>query len=117
MKVDELKNWSQLQSKGRGVASFKDNRNGNAWLYNPNLLKPCRFLTALSLRSGMTSDKVTMNKVVSQSNVKCRKCKACNETLAHILGQCVYTKAERIRRHDVKPLSQPRQVTLNLTWW
>jgi hypothetical protein len=100
MKADELKNWSQLQSKGRGVASFKDDRNGNAWLYNPNLLKPSRFLTALRLRGGMTSDKVTMNKVVPQANVKCRKCKACNETLAHILGQCVYTKTQRIRRHD-----------------
>ena len=48
----------------------------------------------------MTSDKVTMNKVVPQSTVKCRKCKACNETLAHILGQCIYTKTQRIRRHD-----------------
>ena len=48
----------------------------------------------------MTSDKVTMNKVVPQSNVKCRKCKTCNETQAHILGQCIYTKTQRIRRHD-----------------
>jgi hypothetical protein len=48
----------------------------------------------------MTSDKVTMNKVVPQTNVKCRKCSACNETLPHILGQCVYTKVQRIRRHD-----------------
>jgi hypothetical protein len=48
----------------------------------------------------MTSDKVTTNKVVPQSNVKCRKCRSCNETLAHVLGQCIYTKAQRIRRHD-----------------
>jgi len=48
----------------------------------------------------MTSDKVTMNKVVPKSNVKCRKCKTCNETLAHILGQCIYTKTQRIRRHN-----------------
>jgi hypothetical protein len=34
-----------------------------------------------------------MNKVVPQSNVKCR---TCNETLDHTLGQCVYTKAQRI---------------------
>ena len=100
MKTEELKAWSQLRSKGKGVASFADDRNGNAWLYNPNLLKPSRFLTALRLRGGMTSDKVTMNKLVPQSNVKCRKCRACNETLAHILGQCVYTKSQRIRRHD-----------------
>jgi len=48
----------------------------------------------------MTSDKVTMNKVVPQPDVKCRKCRTCNETLAHVLGQCVYTKVQRIRRHD-----------------
>ena len=100
MKTEELKAWGQLQIKGRGVPSFTDDRNGNAWLYNPNLLKPSRFLTALRLRGGMTSDKVTMNTVVPQSNIKCRKCRTCNETLAHILGQCVYTKSQRIRRHD-----------------
>jgi hypothetical protein len=48
----------------------------------------------------MTSDKVTKNKVVPQSNVKCRKCRSCNEKLAHVLGQCIHTKAQRIRRHD-----------------
>jgi hypothetical protein len=99
-KKDELKSWGQLQSKGRGVASFSEDRVGNAWLYNPCLLKPSRFITALKMRSGTTSDKVTMNKVVPQTNVKCRKCRVCNETLAHILGQCVYTKAQRIKRHD-----------------
>jgi hypothetical protein len=100
MKSEELKTWSQLKTKGRGVTAFIDDRYGNAWLYNPNLLKPSRFLTGLRLRGGMTSDKVTMNKVVPQTTVKCRKCRTCNETLAHILGQCVYSKAQRIRRHD-----------------
>jgi len=79
-----------LQSKGRGVASFTGERNGNAWLYNPSLLKSSRFLKELRLRVGMTSDKVTMNKVVPQSNVKCRKFKACNLTLAHIVGKCLH---------------------------
>jgi hypothetical protein len=100
MKADELQCWNQLQSKARGVTAFTDDKNGNAWVYNPNLLKPSRFLAALRLRGGMTSDKVPMNKVVPQPDVKCRKCKACNETLAHELGQCVYTKVQRIRRHD-----------------
>ena len=76
-----------------------DDRNGNVWLYNRNL-KPSHFPTALRLRGGMTSDKVSMNKVVPQLIVKCRKCRSCNETLAHVLGQCIYTKAQRIRRHD-----------------
>jgi len=48
----------------------------------------------------MTSDKVTMKKVMPQANVKCRKCRSCNETLAHVLRQCIYTKAQRIRSHD-----------------
>jgi len=48
----------------------------------------------------MTSPKVTMNKVVPQPDVKCRKCRTCNEILAHIFGQCVHTKVQRIRRHD-----------------
>jgi len=52
----------------------------------------------------MTNGKVTMNKVPPQSNVKCRKCKTCNETLAHILGQYILTKTQRIRRHDEIPV-------------
>jgi hypothetical protein len=39
MRAEELKSWSQPQSKGREVASFIGDRKGNAWLYNPNLLK------------------------------------------------------------------------------
>jgi predicted transcriptional regulator len=99
-KVDEINKWAQLKSKGKAVTSFKDDRIGNAWLYKPSLLKPSRFVTALRMRSATTSDKVTMSKVVPQTNLKCRKCKLCNETLAHILGQCIYTKTQRIRRHD-----------------
>jgi hypothetical protein len=52
------------------------------------------------MRGGVTSDKITMSKVTPQIKVKCRKCKTCNESLAHILGQCVYTKTQRIRLHD-----------------
>ena len=37
MRTEELKSWSQPQSKGRGVASFTGDRNGYVWLYNPNL--------------------------------------------------------------------------------
>jgi hypothetical protein len=43
----------------------------------------------------MTPDRITMHKVVPQATVKCRKCRTNNETLAHILGQCIHTK-----RHD-----------------
>jgi predicted transcriptional regulator len=49
-KTEELKNWCDLRAKGRGVAEFKDERYGNAWLYHSELLKPSRYLTALRLR-------------------------------------------------------------------
>jgi hypothetical protein len=41
-----------------------------------------------------------MNKITPQATIQCRKCKICKETLAHILGQCIYTKAQRIKRHN-----------------
>jgi hypothetical protein len=80
LKADEIKAWSELKSRDRGVTSFVDDRYGNDWLYNTTLLKSSRFLTALRVRGGMTSDKVTINKVTPQASVKCRKCKARNET-------------------------------------
>jgi hypothetical protein len=99
-KALELKQWSQLPSKGRGVDAFADDRFGNCWLYNPTLLKPSRFITALRMRGGTTSDRVTLNKAIPQATQKCRKCKDCVETLAHILGQCTHTKKRRIGRHN-----------------
>jgi hypothetical protein len=52
------------------------------------------------MRSCTTSDRVSLNKAIPQATIKCRKCKTCNETLAHVLGQCLYTKTQRIHRHD-----------------
>jgi hypothetical protein len=57
-KTAELAQWHRLPSKGKAVP-FIDDRFGNAWLYDPSLPKPSRFFTALRLRSGMTSDRVT----------------------------------------------------------
>jgi len=100
MKKDELKAWSLLPTKGRGVTAFADDRNGNAWLYNPYLLKPSRFLTALRLRGGMTSDKVTMNKVVPQTFVRCRDAESSVEDLGTgrgvVLGRAVATLRSRL---------------------
>jgi hypothetical protein len=96
----ELRKWSLLPIKGKSALSFADDRYGNCWLYDPNLLKPSRFLTALRLRSGTAGDRVTLNKAIPMATIKCRKCHGGIETLAHILGQCTFTKASRIRRHD-----------------
>ena len=70
---EELRQWGALPSKGKSIPYFADDRYGNSWLYNPTLLKPCRFLTALSLRSETTSDRVCLNKVIPQATTKCRK--------------------------------------------
>jgi hypothetical protein len=96
----DLQKWSSLPIKGKSVSSFADDRYGNCWLYDPTLLKPSRFLTALRLRSGTAGDRVTLNKAIPMATIKCRKCHDGNETLAHILGQCTFTKASRIRRHN-----------------
>ena len=66
----------------------------------PHLLKPCRFITALRMRSATTSDRVTISKAIPQSSVTCRRCNSSLETLAHIVGQCISTKPQRIRRHN-----------------
>jgi hypothetical protein len=60
-KKEDGKRWSKIRCKGKGVDSFINDKYGNAWLYNPNLLRPSRFLTALKLRSCMTSDRISMN--------------------------------------------------------
>ena len=54
-----------------------------------------------------------MNKVVPQATIKCRKCKSCNETPAHILGQCIYTKSQWIRRHEIRDFVSQKLRTMN----
>jgi hypothetical protein len=99
----QLREWGALPSKGKSVPAFENDRHGNAWLYNPTLLKPSRFLTALRMRSGTTSDRVCLNTAIPRATIKCRKCKTCNETLAHVLGQCLHTKTQRIQtRRDTE---------------
>jgi hypothetical protein len=48
----------------------------------------------------MAADRVTLNQVIPQTTVRCRKCGAQTEILAHILGQCTGKKPQRMRRHD-----------------
>ena len=84
LKAAELEQCSKLPYKGKGVLSFANDRLGNEWLYNPQLLKPCRFLTALRMKSGTTSDRVTLNKAIPQTAIACRRCNTKLEILAHI---------------------------------
>jgi hypothetical protein len=99
-KAEELKQWSQLPSKGKGVLSFQNDQHGNCWLYKPELLKPSRFLSALRLRSGTTADSATLKKVIPQSSVTCRRCGAQLKPLAHVLGQCTHMKKMVTNRHN-----------------
>lgn len=99
-KKQELASWSALVSQEKSVKSCIDDKIGNAWLYNPTLLKPCRFITVLKMRTNTTANKTVLHRADLAANVKCRKCKAQPETLAHILGQCTVMKEHTIRRHD-----------------
>lgn len=96
----ELKRWSELVSQGRAVESCAGDKIGNSFLRDPKLLKPCRFTTALQLRTNTAGNKTSLNRAIPQGDLSCRKCKTGRESLAHILGQCTHTKAARIRRHN-----------------
>lgn len=61
-KKRELAAWAALVSQGKSVKSHTDDRIGNAWLYKPSLLKPCRFITALKMRTNTTANKVVMSR-------------------------------------------------------
>ncbi|GJQ68522.1 hypothetical protein Trydic_g17092 [Trypoxylus dichotomus] len=96
----ELAGWSELNAQGKSVQSLTDDPIGNAWLYKPQLLQPCRFITALKMRTKTTANRVVLARAGPVADPNCRKCRTQKETLGHILGQCVYTKPDRIRRHD-----------------
>jgi hypothetical protein len=46
----ETERWERLSSQGQGVRDFRSDKIGNAWLRNPELLKPSRHIDALKLR-------------------------------------------------------------------
>jgi predicted nuclease of restriction endonuclease-like RecB superfamily len=82
------------------VKAFKESKIANAWLINPNLLKPSKYITALKMRANVAADKASLSRAKMRDEISCRKCHVLKETLGHILGQCVSTKKERIERHD-----------------
>ena len=96
----DLDEWMAKKSVGKSAQAFADSRASNPWLYNPSLLKPCRFLSALKLRADVGANRTSLHRAIPQPDLKCRRCHEQYETLGHILGQCVHTKSSRIRRHD-----------------
>lgn len=99
-KKAELARWASLGSQGKSVASLTDDTIGNSWLFSPSLLKPCRYITALQMRTNTCPNRVALNRAVPQPDLFCRQCRTKLETLGHILGDCTATKRRRIRRHD-----------------
>jgi hypothetical protein len=99
-KKADLCRWAALKSHGKAVKTLTDDRIGNAWLFNPALIKPNRYITALRMRTNTAGDKMALNRIKPQVDLTCRKCRVQRETLGHILGQCTSTKSQRIRRHD-----------------
>ncbi|MCI0561897.1 MAG: zinc-binding domain-containing protein, partial [Nitrososphaera sp.] len=102
--------WANQVWQGQGVADFAEGPTGNIWLRHDGLLKPSRLIDAIRLRSNTTvATKAWLKKMNHQVDAACGRCKSTEETLAHILGQCQYTKPVRLRRHDeIKDLLRER---------
>jgi hypothetical protein len=49
----ETARWASLQSQGKAAKSFVGNKVANAWLKNPQLLKPSKYITALKMRANV----------------------------------------------------------------
>ena len=100
-KKQELEQWASLGSQGKSVNALADDKIANAWLQDTTLLKPHRMITALKMRTNSCADRAAMSRAkLGTGDLSCRRCGSQKETLGHILGQCVSTKPDRIRRHD-----------------
>jgi hypothetical protein len=82
------------------VKAFKEDNIANAWLINPEIFRPSKYITTLKMRANVAADKVSLSRAEKREEVNCRKCYVLKEILGHILGQCASTKKERIAMHD-----------------
>jgi hypothetical protein len=96
----ELARCASLQSQGKAVKAFTNNNIANECLLNPKILRPSKFVTALKMRVNIARDKAALARAKIKGGITWRKCHTQKETLGRILGQCTYTKRERIRRHS-----------------
>jgi hypothetical protein len=92
--------WAQLTSQGQAVKAFVGDKIGNAWLANPTIFRPSKFITALKTRANVAGDRAALARAKIAKDIECRNCRVQKETLGHMLGQCTSTKKERIGRHD-----------------
>ncbi|KMQ82151.1 r2 protein, partial [Lasius niger] len=94
------KEWSQLITQRQGVENFAQEPLSNAWLSRNNLLRSSRLINAIKLRTNTYPTRTTMKKAHDDIVPICRTCGNTDETLDHILGQCITTKAKHIKRHN-----------------
>ncbi|XP_046666741.1 uncharacterized protein LOC124358491 [Homalodisca vitripennis] len=80
----ELTRWENLGSQGKAALSFRGDRVGNAVMYEPSLLRPCTFTTALHLRTNTGGNRTTINRYSPQPDLTCRRCGAKLETLGRV---------------------------------
>jgi hypothetical protein len=99
-KIQESKDWENLAYQGHGVRDFRNDPLGNAWLYDPTVLSSSRYTDALRLRTNTFGVNVALRRADKSIPVSCRRCNEKNETLGHVLGECVAGKGMRIQRHD-----------------
>jgi hypothetical protein len=59
-KKADLFSRAALKSQGKAVKTLTDDRIGNAWLFNPVLIKPNRYITALRMRTNTACDKMAL---------------------------------------------------------
>ncbi|CAL1672367.1 unnamed protein product [Lasius platythorax] len=92
--------WSQLIAQGQGVEDFAQEPLCNAWLSRSDLLRSSRLIDAIKLRTNTYPTRTIMRRAHDEVSPICRACGSADETLGHVLGQCVTTKAKRIKRHN-----------------
>ncbi|XP_017878854.1 uncharacterized protein LOC108624220 [Ceratina calcarata] len=86
LRKENIQQWSNLGSQGQGVSDYAQDKIGNCWLRNQNLLKASRFIDAIRLRTNTFGTKVVLARASKSTDITCRRCHAQPEILGHILG-------------------------------
>lgn len=68
----ELLTWKNLVSQGKAVPALTGDRVENAFMYDPSLLKPCRFITSMQLRTNTAGNRMSLNRAIPQTDMRCR---------------------------------------------
>ncbi|KAJ8675899.1 hypothetical protein QAD02_011685 [Eretmocerus hayati] len=114
LKQNHAERWAAQELQGQGGKEFQS-KWCNDRLRRP-LLKHSRFGEAIKMRTNTLPTKVSMYRASGRTDgdVSCRRCHVRSQTLGHVLGECISTKACKIYRHDeVKNLIAARSAMRN----